>query len=47
MAKGIEFYRDYNKMDNLKNRYETQQFTDSFNKLIDLTPLIKNILRKG
>ncbi|KAL4141895.1 hypothetical protein QTP88_004447 [Uroleucon formosanum] len=37
-AKGIEFYRDYNKMDSLENNNETQQFTDCFNKLF--APLI-------
>lgn len=35
MAKGIEFYRDYIKIDSLKNSNETQQFTDRFNKLFD------------
>ena len=35
MAKGIEFYWDYIKMDSLKNSNETQQFTDRFNKLFD------------
>jgi len=36
MAKGIEFYRTYVKIDSLKNSYETQKFTDRFNSLFDI-----------
>ncbi|KAF0707684.1 THAP-type domain-containing protein, partial [Aphis craccivora] len=32
LAKGIEFYREYAKMDNLKNSDETHTYTDRFNK---------------
>jgi hypothetical protein len=35
MAKGIEFYRQYAKIDCLKNSYETQLFTERFNSLFD------------
>jgi len=35
MARGIEFYREYAKIESLKNSYETQSFTDRFNKLFD------------
>lgn len=35
MARGIEFYRDYAKIESLKNSLETQFFTDRFNKLFD------------
>jgi len=35
MARGLEFYREYAKIDSLKNSYETQSFTDRFNKLFD------------
>jgi len=33
MAKGIEFYREYAKLDCLQNSYETQLFTERFNSL--------------
>jgi len=36
MARGIEFYRDHAKVESLKNSYETQVFTDRFNKLFDV-----------
>jgi len=36
MAKGIEFYREYAKVDCLKNSYETQLFTERFNSLFDI-----------
>lgn len=36
MAKGIEFYREYAKIDSLKNSYQTQLFTERFNKLFDI-----------
>lgn len=36
MARGIEFYRDHIKVESLKNSYETQLFTDRFNKLFDI-----------
>jgi len=35
MARGIGFYREYAKIESLKNSYETQLFTDRFNKLFD------------
>lgn len=35
MFKGIEFYREYVKIDSLKNSYETQLFTEWFNTLFD------------
>jgi len=35
MAKGIAFYKDYIKIESLKNRYETQLFTERFNNLFD------------
>jgi len=36
MARGIEFYRDHVKVESLKNSYDTQVFTDRFNKLFDV-----------
>jgi len=36
MAKGIQFYRDYVKIESLKNSYQTKMFTDRFNKLFDV-----------
>lgn len=36
LAKGIEFYREYAKIDNLKNSNETQKFTDHFNSSFDI-----------
>lgn len=36
MAKGIEFYREYVGIESLKNSYETQIFTDRFNKLFNV-----------
>jgi len=36
MARGIEFYRDHVKEESLKKSYDTQVFTDRFNKLFDV-----------
>ncbi|KAF0704247.1 Uncharacterized protein FWK35_00030831, partial [Aphis craccivora] len=36
MAKGIQFYRQYIKIDSLKNSYETQTFTERLNLLFDV-----------
>ncbi len=36
MAKAIEFYRDYEKIEVLKNSFQTQLFTERFNKLFDI-----------
>lgn len=36
MAKGIQFYREYIKIDSLKNSYETQKFTERLNLLFDI-----------
>lgn len=34
MAKGIEFYREYAKIESIQNSSETQSFTDRFTKFI-------------
>lgn len=36
MAKGIQFYREYIKIDSLKNSYETQKCTERLNLLFDI-----------
>jgi len=36
MAKAIEFYRDYEKIEVLKNSFQTQLFIERFNKLFDI-----------
>lgn len=36
MAKGIQFYRDYIKVESLKYSNETQKFTKRFNILFDV-----------
>lgn len=36
MAKGIQFYREYVKLDLLKNSHETQKFTEQINILFDV-----------
>lgn len=35
MAKGIEFYRDHEQVESLKNSNETQKFVDIFNRTFD------------
>lgn len=36
MAKGIQFYREYVKIDSLQNSHETQKFTERLNLLFDI-----------
>jgi len=36
MAKGIKLYREYVKIDSLKDSYETQLFTEKFNNLLNV-----------
>lgn len=36
MARGIEFYRDYSKVESLKTSHATELFTERFNKLFDV-----------
>ncbi|KAE9541220.1 hypothetical protein AGLY_004465 [Aphis glycines] len=36
LTKGIEFYREYAQIDNLKNSNKTQKCTDHFNRLFDI-----------
>jgi len=36
MTRGIEFYRDYCKVESLKTSHQTELFTDRFNKLFDV-----------
>lgn len=35
MAKGIEFYKDHETVESLKNSSETQKFVDIFNRTFD------------
>lgn len=36
MARGIEIYRDYIKVESLKTSHATELFTERFNKLFDV-----------
>jgi len=36
MARGIQFYRDYGKVESLKTSHQTELFTERFNKLFDV-----------